>query len=145
MLDEAMEIIRESFECGQSVTFSPRGTSMLPLLKEGRDTVTLSPPPRKLKKYDIILYKRSNGQYVLHRIIRVGETYSCIGDNQFVTEHNITTDQIFAVCSSFTRNGRQIFACNLQWRLYAIIWHYSRPLRRIYLGLRKLISKIIRK
>ena len=63
-LDELMPFITEQLNEGKSVTFSPRGTSMLPLLKEGRDSVTLSKPVGRLKKYDIPLYRRKNGQYV---------------------------------------------------------------------------------
>jgi hypothetical protein len=144
MLDDAMEIIRESLAHGHNVTFSPRGTSMLPFLKEGRDTVTLAPPPEKLKKYDIPLYQRKNGQYVLHRVVRVGDTYTCIGDNQFVFENNVTDEQIIAVCSSFVRDGKQISAKDTKWRLFAIFWHYSRPVRRIYLRFRRRLSKIIK-
>ena len=61
-LDEAMALIRESLDSGHEVTFSPRGASMLPFLKEGRDTVTLTALPSKLKKYDIVFYQRDNGQ-----------------------------------------------------------------------------------
>ena len=82
-LAELMPLICEKLEEGREVTFSPHGSSMLPLLKEGRDTVTLAKPAGKLKKYDIPLYRRENGQFVLHRVVRVGDTYTCIGDNQF--------------------------------------------------------------
>jgi hypothetical protein len=88
-MEELMPLMKECLANGQSVTFSPHGVSMLPILREGRDTVTISAPPEKLKKYDIILYQRTNGKYVLHRIVGVGETYTCIGDNQFVLEKGI--------------------------------------------------------
>ena len=139
-----MGIIRESLEHGHNVTFSPRGTSMLPFLREGRDTVTLAPPPKKLKKYDIPLYQRKNGQYVLHRVVRVGDTYTCIGDNQFVYEKNVTHDQIIAVCTAVVRKGRQISVKDAKWRLFAIFWHYSRPVRRFYIRVRNRLSKIIK-
>ena len=70
-LDELMPLISERLSAGGSVRFSPHGTSMLPMLKDGRDQVVLSPLPDKLKKYDLPLYRRENGQYVLHRIVKV--------------------------------------------------------------------------
>ena len=62
-LEELMPLIRERLAAGESVRFSPHGTSMLPMLKDGRDQVILSPLPEKLKKYDLPLYQRKNGQY----------------------------------------------------------------------------------
>ena len=47
------------------------GTSMLPLLKEGRDLVELeSCSQERLKKGDVVLYKKNDGTLVLHRIIK---------------------------------------------------------------------------
>ena len=130
-LDDVMPLMREKLEQGGRVTFSPRGTSMLPFLMEERDSVTLSRVNGTLKKYDIPLYRRANGQYVLHRIVRVGESYTCMGDNQFVLEPGVTPEQLIAVCTSFTRNGRTIDADDFRWRLYAMLWYHSRFPRRV--------------
>ena len=72
-LDDVMPLIKEKLASGQEVIFSPHGTSMLPFLKEGRDSITLKAPPARLKKYDIPLYQRKNGQYILHRVVDVME------------------------------------------------------------------------
>lgn len=130
-LDEMMPLIKECLAAGQSVNFSPRGISMLPMIRQGRDSVGLSAPPDKLRKYDIPLYQRKNGHYVLHRVVRVGETYTCIGDNQFVFEDGIEHDQIIAVCTSITRGGKTMSVHSFRWYAYAVIWHYSRFLRRV--------------
>lgn len=141
-LDDVMPLIRERLGEGHEVTFSPRGASMLPLLFERRDTVTLSAPPQKLKKFDIILYQRKNGQYVLHRVVKVGETYTCVGDNQFVFETGISYDQVIAVCTSFMRNGKKVGVNSLFYRFYAIFWHYSRFPRRVILAIRRRILRL---
>lgn len=130
-LDDVITLIREQLAAGQSVTFSPRGTSMLPFLCEGRDTVTLSSPPEKLKKYDVALYQRKNGQYVLHRVVGVKGKYTFLGDNQFALEKGIDESQIIAVCSSFVRKGKNISADSAKWRIWAMLWFHSRLLRRI--------------
>ena len=64
-LNTLMPLIREELSAGKSVRFSPRGVSMLPMLRPGMDTVTISPPPEKLKKYDLPLYRRDNGKYII--------------------------------------------------------------------------------
>ena len=51
-MDELVPVITERLRAGQSVCFSPKGISMLPMLRQGIDTVTLSPLPEKIKKYD---------------------------------------------------------------------------------------------
>ena len=40
---------------------------MLPMLREGKDSVVLSKISEPLRKYDVVLYQRRNGQYVLIR------------------------------------------------------------------------------
>ena len=96
-LEQLMPLIREQLAEGKTVRFSPRGVSMLPMLRQGIDSVVFSPLPEKLKKYDLPLYQRQNGQYVLHRIVKVGDTYTCIGDNQLAYEPELRHDQMIAL------------------------------------------------
>ena len=142
---DAMPLIREKLDLGHHVTFFPLGTSMLPFLKEGRDSVTLSRVTGSLKKYDVPLYKRANGHYVLHRIVRVGETYTCLGDNQFVLEKGIAPEQIVAVCVSFTRKGKVIPASALRLRLYAMLWYHSRFPRRVAYAVFRRIKRALKR
>jgi len=72
-LNELMPFFLERLAAGESVKFTPQGTSMTPMILGGRDQVILSPPPKQWKKYDLPFYQRDNGQYVLHRIVEVGE------------------------------------------------------------------------
>lgn len=129
---ELLPLIREQIVLGGSVRIAPRGTSMLPMLRQGMDSVVLSPVPERLRKYDIPFYRRDNGQFVLHRIVAVGDTYTCIGDNQFEPEPGIRRDQMIAVVTGFTRAGREISVTNPVYRCYCRFWHYSRPVRRIW-------------
>ena len=129
-LDDLMPLIRESLQDGRSVVFSPRGTSMLPLLRQGIDSVRLAPLSGKLKKYDLPLYQRTGGQYVLHRIVDVGDTYTCIGDNQFQFEHNVRHEQMIAVVSHVIRGKRVISVSSFGYRMYCRYWHHSRSMRR---------------
>ena len=127
-----MPLIREKLDAGHSVHFSPSGTSMLPMLREGIESVILSPLPDKLKKYDLPLYRRHNGQYVLHRIVKTGKTYSCIGDNQYYLENGLLKEQMIALVTTFFRAGKEIRIDNPSYQLYCRFWHYSRPLRHFF-------------
>ncbi len=144
-LDDLMPLIRERLDQGQSVAFSPRGTSMLPMLRQGRDSVELSPLPEQLNKYDLPLYQRGNGQYVLHRIVAVGETFTCMGDNQFEPEPGLRQDQMIAVVTAFTRGGKRIEVTNPGYRLYCRLWTASRPVRHLWRRGINLLKRIARR
>lgn len=63
-----------------------KGISMLPLLKEGEDIVRIE-PSNDYQKYDVVLFKRDNNQYVLHRIIEIKkDKYHIKGDNAEVID-----------------------------------------------------------
>lgn len=131
-LEQMMPLIKECLQEGKTVKLSPRGTSMLPMIRQGIDSVVLSPVPEKLKKFDLPLYQRDNGQYVLHRIVDVGECYTCVGDNQFELEKGLRHDQMIAVMIAFTRGNKRYDAKNAAYRFYCRFWHYSRPVRRFW-------------
>ena len=143
-MDDIMPLIKECLENSQSVRFSPRGVSMLPMLRQGRDTVTLSPISGELKKYDIALYVRANGKHVLHRVIETGVNYTCIGDNQYYCEKGLSREQFIGVVTSFSRDKREYTVDNFGYKLYCRVWHYSRTVRHFASRVRRKLSKIMK-
>lgn len=131
-LDNLIPLFRNQLAAGRKVKFSPSGISMLPMLRQGRDCVILSPVPEKLKRYDLPLYQRDDGKYILHRIVKTGETYTCMGDNQFVPEHGVRQDQMIAVVTAFTRDKKEYSTKWIPYRLYCCLWYRSRYLRRFW-------------
>lgn len=143
-LDNLMPLFREQLDAGRTVRFSPRGISMLPMLRQGRDTVTLSPLPDKLHKYDLPLYQRRDGHYVLHRVVKAADTYTCIGDNQFIYESGLTHDQMIAIVSGFSRGQREYSVSDVRYQVYCRVWHYSRPFRRFFRRAKNWIRRHLR-
>lgn len=131
-MDALAPIIREHIARGKSVRISPKGVSMLPMIRQGKDTVTLSPIPEKMKKYDLPLYQREDGKYVLHRIVAVENGYTLIGDNQFVYEKGIKHTQMIAVVTSFTRGKKEYSVTNVFYKMYCRFWHHTRALRHFW-------------
>lgn len=131
-LDNLMPLFHERLAAGQKIKFNPRGISMLPMLRQGIDSVTLSPLPDKLKKYDLPLYQRDDGKYILHRVIAAGDTYTCCGDNQFYPEHGLRHDQMIALVTSFSRGEKEHSVRETSYKLYCRFWHYSRPIRHFW-------------
>lgn len=114
------------------------GTSMLPLLKEGRDLVELeSCSQERLKKGNVVLYKKNDGTLVLHRIIRVenGEFFTVLGDHQFKNAERVNKNQIIAVACGFFIKGRYVNEKTRWYRLYKKIWLSSLTVRRCFLAL----------
>ncbi len=124
-----MPLILEKLQQGDRVTFDPHGTSMRPMLRQGIDRIELAPITRPLKKYDLPLYIRDSGQYVLHRIVKVGKTYTCMGDNQRQKEPGIRPDQMLAVTSGFYRGEKYHSVGAWYYKLYCRLWPLYRPVR----------------
>lgn len=125
-----MPIIEERIATGHSVELAIRGRSMLPTLKEGRDSVILSPINGELKRYDIPLYRRKNQRYVIHRIVGISDgKYRLAGDNQYVYEDGIEKGQIIAVVTAIKRGGREIPTDSKKHRLWADFLHNTRFIR----------------
>ena len=127
--EQLVPIMIEQLQAGRTVRFFPHGTSMLPMLRQGRDSVTLRSIDRPLRRFDIAFYKRDDGQYVLHRVIAIKDSITCIGDNQFVYEKGLRHDQMIAVVSEFSRDDKTVSLSSFGYRAYCSLWHISRPLR----------------
>lgn len=136
------EIIDTYGEC----IFSPVGTSMLPLIKEGTDTVKLVKIYRPLKKYDVILYKRIDGHYVLHRIVKVHRnTFDMIGDNQWSIEKDIQPQQIVALLEGIYHNEKYISVEALSYKFYVRRRILFRWIHRILYRLKVMLKKCRKK
>ncbi len=131
-LNDLYPLIKETLDSGRSFILTPTGSSMNPFIAGGRDVVTLSPITEPLKKYDVPFYRRKNGDFVLHRIIRVEKdgTYTCCGDHQWNLERGLTADQMIAVATSYVRKGRSFTNKNFWYRLYCRVWTFTIPIRR---------------
>lgn len=131
-LDDVIDLMIEKLNAGGKVTFTPKGNSMLPMLRDGQDVIILEKPNGRLHLFDVAFYKRDNGKYVLHRVINFDSDgcYVMCGDNQFDLEHGIRNDQIIAVMTAFFRKGKCYTTRSLRYRIYANFWEYTRLLRR---------------
>ena len=91
-----MPMIDEVIAAGGVFRLYPRGISMLPMLVEGEDSVELvAAEPYAVG--DVLLYRRANGQFVLHRLVGIhkGALVFC-GDNQRVLEFGVPRTAVLA-------------------------------------------------
>ena len=121
--------IRRELAAHGSLVYTNVGVSMRPLIRQGRDLLVIRTCTDRLRKYDIPLYQRPSGQYVLHRIVRVlPDGYVLCGDNCTQLEH-VTDDQILGVLTALERDGRTIPMTAPSMRLYGRLWVGLYPLR----------------
>lgn len=131
-LKDYEHVIRDVLESGGEFQIYPRGTSMLPLLWQDRDWVTLVKPVEPPRIRDIILYQRTDGSYVLHRIMkREKDGYVLCGDNQAWLERGIQPEQIIGVVNAMGINGKRYLKDSIRMQLYERIWCFM-PLRKLY-------------
>ncbi len=104
-----LPFIEEAFERNQKFKIPITGTSMNPLLVQGRDFVFIEKPVLPLEVGDIPLYRRDDGAFVLHRIVdKSVKGYTLSGDNQFLLEYGITDEHIIGVVTSMCIDGKLV-------------------------------------
>lgn len=140
-MEALAEVVKLQLNNGGKATLTVTGSSMLPMLVSRRDSVVLIPPGEE-KKGDVVLFQRTNGKYVLHRIIEVTENgYICCGDNQ-ASKEPVEKEQVVAVMDGFTRKGKYHDRNAAGYRLYQTIWVELFFLRRYYIWIRRRLGYI---
>lgn len=91
------------------IVYTNKGDSMMPLLRQDRDLMVIRKITEPLKRNDAVLFKRPNGAYVMHRIIRVYSdgTYRIGGDNRWFSEI-VPGEWIFGILTEIIRDGKHI-------------------------------------
>lgn len=146
-LAEIYPLLKETLSQGGAFRLTVTGTSMVPTIRGGRDRVTLIQPPERLQKADLPLYRRVNGQFVLHRVIEVAKdgTYVMCGDHQWTPEPNIRPEQIIGLVQSIERKGKSFSVENAHYRRWVRFWVWALPLRKVFFRIAGLPSALRRK
>ncbi len=109
-----------------------KGFSMVPFLHEG-DTVYINRLSKDPRRGDILLYRRPDGTYVLHRVKKCTKSgvLLLLGDGQTQKEP-VLRQWVFAEATSAKRKGRLITKKSPVWRFYSTLWLLLSPLRPIF-------------
>lgn len=136
----------EELERSGKLVYTTVGVSMRPLIRQDKDISIIEKPKGRLKKYDVALYKRPNGQYVLHRVVKVLEDgYVILGDNCCSKEFNIKDSQILGVLTSLNRGGKEIDFESFGYKFYVRLRYAHYPVRVIIFKTKKFIRKLIKR
>ena len=126
---------------GVSVTFPVKGTSMLPFIIGGKESVILQ-KASKINVGDVVLAWVDGCRYVVHRVISIdGEQVVLMGDGNIVGVEHCSLNDVKALATHVvSRKGRKrdLYA---PWRQRASrLWWHLRPIRRYVLAIyRRLI------
>jgi len=133
--------IAETLREGKSTATYTIGVSMKPLLYEGRTHVILVPAEHPLKRGDLPIYLRSDGKYVIHRVIRVFDDYYYTRGDNCISGEKIPRDWVLGKVVAIYRNGRKIKTTDLGYRVYVGFWNLIFPIRYVLGQLKKVVSR----
>ena len=120
------------------------GVSMLPMLKNRRDSIIVLPKTERLKPLDVALYRRGK-DYVLHRVLSVTEEgYIIRGDNCYADEI-VPEEAVIGVLSEFYRKDKHILCTDEKYLRYAKRRIKNYPIRRVLMRFRWTLGSIRRR
>lgn len=119
------------------------GCSMRPMLRNRRDRVIVLPiGDERLKKYDLPLYRRPDGKYILHRIIGVRDgEYVIRGDNTYAKEY-VPDAWVLGYVTEFYRGKRHVLSSARSYRFYARVWNLIYPVRCVFHAGRSFAARV---
>ena len=132
-ISEYDSLIREVLASGGEFRLYPHGTSMLPLIRQGIDSVALRTLNRPPQKFDILFYQRQDGSYILHRVKEVTDKGLILwGDNHTMLEFGVTNDMIIGYAARIFRGDKELDCQSFRYRAYLWLWQFK-AIRRILL------------
>ncbi|MCI8308593.1 MAG: hypothetical protein HFH14_11160 [Lachnospiraceae bacterium] len=125
----------------------PIGKSMWPMLKNRKNHIVITAVTRPLRRYDVPMYRRPGGSFVLHRIIKVQKDggYVICGDNLWRKEYNVRDEDIVGVLAGFFK-GKRYIDCetNHLYHAYVLVWRFLYPFRSCLLLSKGCFAKVKR-
>lgn len=121
--DSMLALLRDVPD-GEEILLRVTGGSMMPLLFHNRSVVYLRRETAyQPRKGDIVLFRRLDGAFVLHRVHKLEENGCLVinGDAQRWTER-ILPIQVMATVTHFVRRKRDVSVESPGYRLYKALW-----------------------
>lgn len=81
---------------------------MEPMLYDRRSLVRIERLTRPPQKYDVLLFRRPSGEYVLHRVLRIGETACMIRGDNCVAAEKVPNEWLLGVLTAFSLDSAEM-------------------------------------
>lgn len=139
-MEQWCELVRQG--AAPSVTICLAGESMRPLIRRGRDPVTIIPVQRPLRRGDVVLFTQGNGRYVVHRVWKLRDGWvRTFGDNCWKPEPWFPVERVLGQVACCMRNGRTIRLDTPAARWAGRCWLALSPIRKCGRRLRLLAGR----
>ena len=125
-LEKIYPLMLEAFKDNKTFSFPIKGKSMLPLLKDD-DVITLKKIENDIKKGDILLFKRNDGSFILHRVNKIKKDYYLIvGDHQ-IKKEKVLFNQIIGKVINYQKkkNNKIYYMKGIRYNLYKFIVKFN--------------------
>ncbi|MBR5703253.1 MAG: S24/S26 family peptidase [Bacteroidales bacterium] len=130
LLEDAARLMEE----GREVNFTPLGSSMLPFIRGGKDSVILRKMPT-VDVGDIALVRLEGPRYVLHRVIRKdGNKLTLMGDGNIAGTEDCTVSDVLGTVTAIVKRKCTITPGKGRW------WRILKPIRRYILAIYRRIA-----
>ncbi len=121
-LSELTPIVEEVLQSGGTVKIKPQGISMLPFIRECKDTVLIRKIEKEPSWGEICLYRRANGKLVLHRLVGKSKSgFAFRGDNQIRVERCVQFEQLLGCVVGVCRGDKIVQKSQFSYWLYFLI------------------------
>lgn len=90
------------------LVFTDADDGIYPLILPG-DLPVIKTKDGLPRKFDIVLYRRGDGEYALRRIVSINDdTYVMRGDNRGEMDYGVTEEQITGMVTGIIRDGKTV-------------------------------------
>lgn len=124
--------------CAFPVTIPLNGDSMRPLIRKGKDCVTIVPAQGKFVPGDVVLFTDTQ-RFVVHRIFKINYDKNVVqtwGDNCLKPDCPEPIDNILGRVIQYERNGRNHDLDTDKARNFGLFWMKHKILRTVYIRMR---------
>ena len=127
------------------VTICLEGDSMRPLIRRGKDPVTIVPLSRPLEVGDVVLFHLGE-RYIVHRLWRMQNgMVRTFGDNCWNPDPWIPQSQVLGLVVKYSRNGKVHRLDTQRAKAWGRLWMAIHPVRLCWKRLRSLAGRCYRK
>ena len=134
--------LRKELERSGQIIQTTVGDSMQPMLYNRKSAVVIKKTDGILKKYDLPLYQRPDGKYVLHRILKVRKNdYIICGDNRWKRE-TVPHDWVIGCTTGYYKDKKLISVDDKKYQTYVHLWCRFFIIRAAILWIKDLPSRI---
>ena len=124
------------------VTIRLEGNSMMPLIRRGKDPVTIAALQRPLRIGDVVLVVIGEERYVVHRVWKInGTRIRTLGDNCVIPDPWIAQDCVLGQAVLYSRNNVRHRLDTTAARLWGRVWMAVFPFRKCLIQLKNIVRR----